>query len=116
MVGRRRVDEHVGVESDGSALLPDLLARAASASCSARSALIAVVSTGRRRAFSRSSATFAERSHAGEARRAASTSGLTSTATTRPWRVIETSSPDATRSSWAGNVCRASLALTVLMR
>lgn len=49
----------------------------------------------------------------GEARRALSTSGLTSTATTRPCRVIATSSPLSTRSSWAGRVSRAVLALIV---
>lgn len=49
----------------------------------------------------------------GEARRALSTSGLTSTATTRPCLVIATSSPLSTRSSWAGRVSRAVLALIV---
>src|SRR5690606_1962461 len=96
---------------DGFAHLPDLLARAASASCPARSSSIAAVRTGWVRAVSRSAATWAERSQAAEARRDASTSGRTSTATTRPCRVIETSSPAATRSSWAGSVWRAWLTL-----
>lgn len=55
------------------------------------------------------SRTAAADSRATSARRLRRTSGLTTTATGFPWRMMITSSPSATRSSTSGNVARASL-------